>query len=206
MGMGWGRLRGSSPLVICFLASLAIGGGAAIKVLVSDVPRISIFRTSDEAAPLPALSKEEPPGKQATTCQRRPGVNESAGDAGISGQAPPGALILGAYGDLVKRAQLVILARRVAVLPARKYAWYRVEVLEVYKNASNGPDPKGLLDVATLHIPRHPGGAIPGGVPAGKSILFLVPYNEKRGGPPWKLLGGGAEEGARPAPRESGLQ
>jgi hypothetical protein len=93
---------------------------------------------------------------------------------------------------LAERSQLIIRCVRVATpRTRRKYAWYRVKVSRVLRNRSDSV-PEEFLDVAALGVKP--------GIPEGESILYLVPYNPVTGAPPWKLLGGGADEGVRRPP------
>lgn len=69
--------------------------------------------------------------------------------------------------------------------------WYRVKVLEVYKN--NTPEKLGpSLDVCTMAKMFRPGIVQPPGVPAEECTLYLEKHPDPRY---WKLLGGTSELG-----------
>jgi hypothetical protein len=84
-----------------------------------------------------------------------------------------------------RKATVVLRVKRQKRLGADKYAWYRVKVLQVLKNASKQQF-GGTLDVAALSTSP--------GVPATGCTVNLEPYNNEKGHP-WKLLGGGADQG-----------
>jgi hypothetical protein len=87
----------------------------------------------------------------------------------------------------LEKASVVLRVKLIKTLAADKYAWFRVRVLKTFKNAT-GRRVGETLDVAALSW--NPG------VPPEECTVYLEPYNVSTGkGPPWKLLGGGADEG-----------
>ncbi len=84
-----------------------------------------------------------------------------------------------------KKATAVLRVKLHKALGADKYAWYRVKVLKVLKNDSKQAFGE-TLDVAALSTRP--------GVPVEECTLYLEPYNDQKDHP-WKLLGGGADQG-----------
>ena len=86
------------------------------------------------------------------------------------------------------RAVAVLRVKFVAALGGNKYAWDRVEVLEVMKNDS-GHKFVGVIDIA--HYSWEPG------IPEGECIIYIVPYSPT-GLDLWKLLDGTGKQGVGP--------
>jgi hypothetical protein len=84
-----------------------------------------------------------------------------------------------------QKATVVLRVKLQKSLGADKYTWYKVKVLKVLKNGSNQKFGEAL-DVAALSTRP--------GVPAAECTVYLEPYNNERNHP-WKLLGGGADQG-----------
>jgi hypothetical protein len=84
-----------------------------------------------------------------------------------------------------QKATVVLRGKLLKSLGADKYAWYRVQVVKVLKNDSKQRI-GSTLDVAALSTHR--------GVPAKECTIYLEPYNAAKDHP-WKLLGGGADQG-----------
>jgi hypothetical protein len=86
---------------------------------------------------------------------------------------------------LAAKAEVVLRAKRLAMEEADKYAWYRVQVLQVLKNES------GETFTNTLSVAAY---GWKGGVPVGESTLYLERYSPAN--PTlWKLVGGEASTG-----------
>jgi hypothetical protein len=83
------------------------------------------------------------------------------------------------------KATAVLRVKLQKSLGADKYAWYRVKVLKVLKNDSKQQFGEAL-DVAALSTSP--------GVSAQECTVYLEPYNNEKNHP-WKLLGGGADQG-----------
>jgi hypothetical protein len=87
---------------------------------------------------------------------------------------------------LAASAEVVVRAKRVAADGGHsKYAWFRVQVLQVFKNES------GTQITNELSIAAYNG---KDGVPKGESTLYLERYH-KTNTALWRLVGGGASAG-----------
>ncbi len=87
---------------------------------------------------------------------------------------------------LAAKAEVVLRVKRLSPGESDKYAWYRVQVLEVLKNQS------GEMFSNTLSVAVYSWKA---GVPEGESTIYLEPYNSTTNTGLWKLVGGEASTG-----------
>jgi hypothetical protein len=83
---------------------------------------------------------------------------------------------------LAANAEVVLRVKRLSVEGADKYAWYRVQVLQVFKNQSSETFTNALSVAAYSGKP---------GVPEGESTVYLERYNQT-GKKLWKLVSGEA--------------
>jgi hypothetical protein len=83
------------------------------------------------------------------------------------------------------KAAVVLRVRRLGPPVADKYAWVRVTVLAVIKNASDR-EFAGELEIA-----YYAGDA---GLPDAECTVYLEPYSDAPEHP-WKLLGGNSQQG-----------
>lgn len=86
---------------------------------------------------------------------------------------------------LAANAEVVLRAKRIGIDGGDKYAWFRVQVLQVLKNRPGGQF-TNQLSVAAYSWDK--------GVPEGESTLYLERYNKTNFGL-WKLVGGEASTG-----------
>jgi hypothetical protein len=98
---------------------------------------------------------------------------------------PKDALPMNVDSGRFQKATVVLRVKLQKALGGDKYAWYRVKVLKVLKNNSKQQF-GATLDVAALSTRP--------GVPAQECTIYLEPYNMEKNHP-WKLLGGGADQG-----------
>jgi hypothetical protein len=82
-------------------------------------------------------------------------------------------------------AVAVLRVKFLAALGGNKYAWDKVEVLNVIKNESRHSFDK-IVEIA--HYSWEPG------IPEGECTIYIVPYNEA-GEDLWKLVDGTAKQG-----------
>lgn len=82
---------------------------------------------------------------------------------------------------LEKKAEVILRVKRLSFDGADKYAWYKVQILEIIKNTSNETFGPILKIAAYSWVP---------GVSEGESTVYLEHYN-KDGKRLWMLLGGG---------------
>jgi hypothetical protein len=86
---------------------------------------------------------------------------------------------------LAAKAEVVLRAKRLAIEGGEKYAWFRVQVLQVLKNQSS------QTFTNTLSVAAY---SWKDGVPEGQSTLYLERYNPTNT-TLWKLVGGEASTG-----------
>ena len=86
---------------------------------------------------------------------------------------------------LAAKAEVVLRVKRLSVEGADKYAWYRVEVLQVLKNLSSESFTNSLSVAAY---------SWKDGVPDGECTIYLERYNQTDTRF-WKLVGGEASTG-----------
>jgi hypothetical protein len=86
---------------------------------------------------------------------------------------------------LAAKAEVVLRVRYISSEGADKYAWYRVQVLRVFKNGSD-ENVRGTMSIAAYGWKA--------GVPQGESTLYLERYNKDSKGV-WKLVAGEASTG-----------